>query len=136
MIRILKPIKKGRRNTINQIALCPIMLFCFKLGNVSTIGSKVVEIIFNNIYTQKTKITRSLQLSFYTYLESLGVEIWKNITHSSEFAFDVSCLQKERRSCTSCTILIQTNNIRLSYKEERERWAHQALLFVLLITCS
>lgn len=70
------------------------MLFCFKLGNVSTIGSKVVEIIFNNIYTQKQKITRSLQLSFYTYLESLGVEIWKNITHSSEFAFDVSCLQK------------------------------------------
>lgn len=29
------------------------MLFCFKLGNASTIGSKVVEIIFNNIYTQK-----------------------------------------------------------------------------------
>lgn len=44
-----------RRNTINQIALCPIMLFCFKMGNVSTTRSEVVEIIFNNIYTQKSQ---------------------------------------------------------------------------------
>lgn len=45
-------LKCNGENTIIQIALCPIMLFCFKMGNVSTIRSKVVEIIFNNIYTK------------------------------------------------------------------------------------
>lgn len=53
------------------------MLFCFKLGNVSTIGSKVVEIIFNNIYTQKQKNHKKLT-TLILYI--LGVEIWKNIT--------------------------------------------------------
>lgn len=95
------------------------MLFCFKMGNVSTIRSKVVEIIFNNIYTQSKKSQKAYidsqgTLSLYIFRESVASTYWRTL-YSSEFAFDVSCLQnqdKVKKNKTKCDkkVIIDTNN--------------------------